>query len=101
MNQREISINFINKLNDVNFNQYYRFFTKDSNAYLISLNQEVNIEEVINYLKKEIILPLEVKRILESKMFVKIETSSINQEINFYFEIKNRRIKRLEVEIVK
>ena len=79
MSQREISINFINKLNDVNFNEYYRFFTKDSNAYLISLNQEVNIEEVINYLKKEIILPLEVKRILESKMFVNFFNKSRNQ----------------------
>ena len=101
MKQREISLEFINKVNDNNFNEFYRFFTKESNAYIISLNQEVSIEELLNYLKKEIDLPLEIKRILESKMFVKIETMSLSKQFNFFFEIKNRRIKRLELEIIK
>ena len=101
MNQREISLDFLNKLNDENFNEFYKFFTKESTAYLISLNKEVKVEEALNYLKGEMDNSLNLVRILESKMFVKLETLSSTKQINLFFEIKSRRIKRLEIQIIK
>lgn len=101
MNQREISLDFLNKLNDENYKEFYKFFTKESTAYLISLDQEVSVEEALNYLKGEIVNSLELVRVLESKMFVKLETTSSNNKINLFFEIKSRRIRRLEIEIIK
>ena len=49
------------------------------------------IEE--NYFSKEI----EIKRVLESKVCTKIETRIENENISFLIEVKERRIRRLEI----
>ena len=46
-----------------------------------------------NYFTKEII----IKRVLESKVCTKIETSIDNENISFLIEVKERRIRRLEI----
>ena len=46
-----------------------------------------------NYFDKNI----NIKRVLESKVATKIELEIDNQEISFIFEIKERRIRRLEI----
>ena len=51
---------------------------------------------MLNFLKENINSLLEIKRVLESKVCIKYETA----KLNFFFEVKQRRIKRLEIEVL-
>ena len=97
MNQKELSLEFINRISNQNYQEFYRFFTKDTTYYLIDENKEVSYQEILELLMNKVVAPLEIKRVLESKVCVKIET----KDINFYFDVKRRRIARLEIEFIK
>ena len=101
MTKKELCLEFIDKINNHDFSTFYRFFTRDSSYFLIGENNIISYQECLDLLQNKINSRLEIIRYLESKVCIKIETLLINQHINFYFDIKNRRIIRLEIEFVK
>ena len=101
MTKKELSLDFINKIGEKDYTTFYRFFTKDTTYYLVSDDNLISYEECLNLLQREITSNLEIKRYLESKVCIKIDTLLNNQQINFFFDNKNRRITRLEIEFVK
>lgn len=101
MTKKELSLDFITKLSEKDYSTYYRFFTKETTYYLVSEDSLISYEECLNLLQNKITSTLEIKRYLESKVCIKIETLLNDEQINFFFDIKNRRISRLEIEFVK
>lgn len=63
MNQEELSLNFINDINNNDFSKINRYFTKESSSYLISENKELSYSEMIDILTK-LSKPLEIVRTL-------------------------------------
>lgn len=99
MNQEELSLSFINDINNNDFSKINRYFTKESSSYLINENKELSYNEMIDILTK-LSKPLEVVRTLKSHVCIKYETKNLDYKVNLYFDIQNRRIKRLELEII-
>lgn len=96
MNQIQIANDFINLINQKDYDKIYQFFTKESTLYLLNVHNEISVEELKNFLTNNINDQLIVKRQLESNVCVKIETN----QLNLYFAIKRKRIRRLELELV-
>ncbi len=99
MNQEELSLSFINDINNNDFSKINRYFTKESTSYLINDKKELLYKEMLEILKK-IARPLDIVRVLKSSVCIKYETKNLEGKVNFYFDIQNRRIKRLELEII-
>lgn len=100
MNQKELSLEFITRIKNHNYEEFYKFFTKETVVYLIEEKKEIKVEELVNLLQSIDFASLEVKRVLESKICTKVETKLNDKEYNFYFDVKSRRIKRLELQIL-
>lgn len=100
MTKQELANEFIKNLNENKYDNFYKFFTKESSFYIVNENKEIYYQECLDMLSL-INFNLSIKRIFESKVCVKIETINNNEQINFFFDIKNRRIKRLEIEFIK
>ena len=96
MTREELCLNFITKIGNNDYNEIYKFFTKETTYFNITSKEALTYEEILTFLKENVTNVLEVKRVLESKVCIKYETT----KINFFFEVKQRRIKRLEVEIL-
>ena len=100
MTRQELALEFINRIKNHNYEEFYKFFTKETSVYLITEHKEIKIEEMISLLQEKIKDDLRMGRVLESKVCTKIETFENEEQINFFFDVKNRRIIRLEIEII-
>ncbi|MBE6132251.1 MAG: hypothetical protein E7180_02500 [Erysipelotrichaceae bacterium] len=96
MTREELCLNFVNKIGENDYSEIYKFFTKETTYFIINEKKELTYEEMLNFLKENINSLLEIKRVLESKVCIKYETA----KLNFFFEVKQRRIKRLEIEVL-
>ncbi len=98
MEKEEYVKEFIKVINAQEEDKIYRFFTRNSSIYLINKDKELDLGELVTYLKdnyfgKEIIIVRELK----SKVCNKLECKVNDKDVSFYFEIKDRRIFRLEI----
>lgn len=96
MTREELCLNFINQIGRNDYSEIYKFFTKETTYFIIDEKKELTYEEILNFLKEKVTSILEIKRVLVSKVCIKYETINLN----FYFEVKQRRIKRLEIEVL-
>ena len=98
MEKKEYCLSFIETIKEKNKDELFRFFTKKSVIVFLKDFKEIDVPSFINYLEenyfgKEII----IKRVLESKVCIKIETCIENENLSFLIEVKERRIRRLEL----
>jgi hypothetical protein len=98
MEKEEYVKEFIKTINSQDEENIYHFFTRNSSIALLSKNKEVDLPSLVSYLKenyfgKEIVIVRELK----SKVCNKLETKVDSKDVSFYFEIKDRRIGRLEI----
>ena len=100
MTRQELALEFINRIKNQNYEEFYKFFTRSTSVYLITEHKDISIEEMIELLQKTFTKELTLGRVLESKVCTKIETYLDQKQINFFFDVKDRRIKRLEIEII-
>ncbi len=98
MEKEEYVKEFIKAINNKDEENIYHFFTRNSSIALLNQNKEIDLSTLVTYLKdnyfgKEIVIVRELK----SKVCNKLETKVDDKEVSFYFEIKDRRIGRLEI----
>lgn len=98
MEKKDYCLSFVETIKEKNKEGLYKFFTKKSVIVFLKDLKEIIVPDFVdyienNYFNKEII----IKRVLESKVCTKIETSINNENISFLIEVKERRIKRLEI----
>ena len=76
----------------------YKFFTRNSIIVFLDSFNEIIVPDFVEYIEHNYFdKNINIKRVLESKVATKIELEIDNQEISFIFEIKERRIRRLEI----
>lgn len=100
MTQKELGLSFIEKLNNHQYDVLYKFFTRDTKVYLISDDKEISCGEFVDAISKYLDTHFEIIRELESKICFKVETMINKQQVNFFFDVKSRRIVRLEIEVI-
>ena len=98
MEKKEYVLNFINKIQDKEKDSLYKFFTRNTVIVFLKDFKEVIVPEFVDYLEKEFFnKEITIKRVLESKVCTKVEMDVNGTEISFLVEVKDRRIKRLEI----
>lgn len=96
MTQVDLIDEFIKMINIKDYDQMYRFFTKDTKVYLLNVHQEISFNELKNFLVNNVTQTLLVKRRLKSHVCEKVECNILN----FYFDVQRKRIRRLELELL-
>ena len=98
MEKKEYVLNFISKIQDKEKDSLYKFFTRNTVIVFLEDFKEVIVPEFVDYLEKEFFnQEITIKRVLESKVCTKVEMDLNGKEISFLVEVKDRRIKRLEI----
>ena len=100
MTQKELALSFIDKLNNHQYDVLYKFFTRDTKVYLINEDKEISCGEFVDSISRYNDIRFEIIRELESKICFKVETKVNSKQVNFFFDVKSRRIVRLEVEVI-
>lgn len=99
MEKKEYVLNFINLLCENKFDEMYKYFTNRTVIVFLDSHKEVTVSDFIQYLDntfnhQEITLC----RFFESKVCIKQEIKSDNFKYNaLLFEVKDRRISRVEI----
>ena len=98
MEKKDYVLSFISKIQDKEKDGLYKFFTRNTVIVFLEDFKEVVVPEFVDYLEKEFFnKEIIIKRVLESKVCTKVEMEIEEKEISFLVEVKDRRIKRLEV----
>lgn len=98
MEKKDYVLSFISKIQDKEKDSLYKFFTRNTVIVFLEDFKEVIVPEFVDYLEKEFFnKEIIIKRVLESKVCTKVEMEIEEKEISFLVEVKDRRIKRLEV----
>ena len=98
MEKKDYVLSFISKIQDKEKDGLYKFFTRNTVIVFLEDFKEVIVPEFVDYLEKEFFnKEIIIKRVLESKVCTKVEMEIEEKEISFLVEVKDRRIKRLEV----
>lgn len=98
MDKKEYALSFIDRINKEESDGLFKFFTRNTVIVFLEDFKEISVPDFVayckeNYLNKDI----KIKRVLESKVCVKIEFYLEQKENSFLIEVKERRIKRLEI----
>lgn len=99
MDKKEYVTSFIDTLRNGDENRLYKYFTSRTVVYFVNEHEEKNLDDFILFLKNTFFNEdITIKRILESDVCLKldIESNKFSYEALF-IEIKDRRIKRIEV----
>lgn len=87
---------FFEKIEKEDFDGFYKFFTKDTVLYVIDEDKTYPIETLEKGLRKN--LPkFEKLRRFESSAAIKQECKCGEKQVDFIFDIRQRRIYRLEL----
>ena len=99
MNKIEYVTSFIETLRNGDKDKIYKFFTPRSIIFDTNELREWTLDEFISYLKENLMgNEIKIGRIFESDVAVKIEIESdLFSHDAFIIEIKERRIKRLDL----
>lgn len=98
MEKKEYCLDFVSKIQNKEKESLYKFFTRNSIIVFLDGFNEIIVPDFVEYIEHNYFdKNINIKRVLESKVATKIELEIDNQEISFIFEIKERRIRRLEI----
>lgn len=98
MEKKEFCLMLIDKIKNNDKEGLYKFFTKNSVIVFLKDFQEISVPDFVDYLESSYFSKdINIKRVLESKVCTKIEMLIDTEEISFLIELKERRIKRLEI----
>ena len=98
MEKKEYCLDFVSKIQNKEKESLYKFFTRNSIIVFLDGFNEIIVPDFVEYIERNYFdKNINIKRVLESKVATKIELEIDNQEISFIFEIKERRIRRLEI----
>ena len=98
MEKKEYCLDFGSKIQNKEKESLYKFFTRNSIIVFLDGFNEIIVPDFVEYIEHNYFdKNINIKRVLESKVATKIELEIDNQEISFIFEIKERRIRRLEI----
>lgn len=96
MTEVELVDAFFEKINNEDFETFYKFFTKETVIYLIDEKRELPVSELVDRLEtKE--YKFKFLRRFSSSAAVKQETLTKEKQVDFIFDIRQRRIYRLEL----
>ena len=98
MTKKEYALSFIEQIKQEEKESLYKFFTRNTVIVFLDGFKEIRVTDFVNYIeenffKKEI----NIKRVLDSRVCTKIELLIEGKELSFLIEVKERRIRRLEV----
>ena len=98
MTKKEYALSFIEQIKQEEKESLYKFFTRNTVIVFLDGFKEISVPDFVNYIeenffKKEI----NIKRVLDSRVCTKIELLIEGKELSFLIEVKERRIRRLEV----
>ena len=98
MTIKEYVLSFIEQINKKEKESLYKFFTRKTVIVFLDNMNEVSVPDFVNYIEENFFPKnVSIKRVLDSKVCVKIELEVDGKEIAFLIEVKERRIRRLEV----
>ena len=98
MEKKEYCLSFIEKIQNNDKESLYKFFTRNSVIMFLDEFKEIIVPDFVDYIEANYFAKeIEIKRVLESKVCTKIECIINNKEVSFLIELKDRRIKRLEI----
>jgi hypothetical protein len=98
MEKKEYCLSFIEQIKLKDKESLYKFFTKKSVIVFLKDFKEIIVPDFVNYLEENYFnKEIEIKRVLESKVCTKIEMDIESEEVSFLIEVKERRIRRLEI----
>ena len=98
MEKKEYCLSFIEKIQNNDKESLYKFFTRNSVIMFLDEFKEMIVPDFVSYIEENYFAKeIEIKRVLESKVCTKIETRIENENISFLIEVKERRIRRLEI----
>jgi hypothetical protein len=98
MEKKEYCLSFIEKIQNNDKESLYKFFTRNSVIMFLDEFKEMIVPDFVSYIEENYFAKeIEIKRVLESKVCTKIECIINNKEVSFLIELKDRRIKRLEI----
>lgn len=98
MEKKEYCLSFIEKIQNNDKESLYKFFTRNSVIMFLDEFKEIIVPDFVDYIEANYFAKeIEIKRVLESKVCTKLECIINNKEVSFLIELKDRRIKRLEI----
>lgn len=98
MTKKEYALSFIEQINKKEKDSLYKFFTRNSVIVFLDGFKEISVPDFVNYIEENYFSKeIHIKRILESKVCIKLELLIEGKEISFLIEVKERRIRRLEI----
>ena len=98
MEMKEYCLSFIEKIQNNDKESLYKFFTRNSVIMFLDEFKEIIVPDFVSYIEANYFAKeIEIKRVLESKVCTKLECIINNKEVSFLIELKDRRIKRLEI----
>lgn len=98
MEKKEYCLSFIEKIQNNDKESLYKFFTRNSVIMFLDEFKEMIVPDFVDYIEANYFAKeIEIKRVLESKVCTKLECIINNKEVSFLIELKDRRIKRLEI----
>ena len=98
MEKKEYCLSFIEKIQNNDKESLYKFFTRNSVIMFLDEFKEMIVSDFVDYIEANYFAKeIEIKRVLESKVCTKLECIINNKEVSFLIELKDRRIKRLEI----
>ena len=98
MEKKEYCLDFISKIQNKEKENLFKFFTRNTVIVFLDSFKEMSVPSFVDYLEENYFgKDIQVKRVLESKICTKIELMIYNKEVSFLIEIKERRIRRLEI----
>ena len=98
MEKKEYCVSLIDKINNREKESLYKYFTRNTVIVFLDSFKEMIVPDFVNYVEENYFSKeIKIKRILESKVCVKLELDIEGKEVSFLIEVKERRIKRLEI----
>ena len=98
MEKKEYCLSFIEKIQNNDKESLYKFFTRNSVIMFLDEFKEIIVPDFVDYIEANYFAKeIEIKRVLESKVCTKLECIINNKEVSFLIDLKDRRIKRLEI----
>lgn len=98
MTKKEYTVSFIEKIQNKEKDSLYKFFTRNSVIIFLDGFKEIIVPDFVSYIEEHYFnKTINIKRVLESKVCVKLELEIDLKEVSFLIEVKERRISRLEI----
>lgn len=98
MTKKEYALSFIEQINKKDKESLYKFFTRNTVIVFLENFKEISVPDFVNYVEENYFLKnIIIKRVLDSRVCTKLELLIEEKEISFLIEVKERRIRRLEI----